>query len=90
MGLIEKIVETESANRVLATPELLENSVTQAVLNEVSTMLPLLALAEGAERQKEVNRILTGLLMNYKLSNVGEKERVQRSTTTSFRWCRTR
>jgi len=48
------------------------------------------ALAEGAERQKEVNRILTGLLMNYKLSNVGEKERVQRSTTTSFRWCRTR
>ena len=49
-----------------------------------------LALAEGAERQKEVNRILTGLLMNYKLSNVGEKERVQRSTTTSFRWCRTR
>ena len=154
--LIEKIVETESANRVLATPELLENSVTQAVLNEISTMMPLLALttcaqsdggksdvqnytqlmlelcttiahtanspemhsacfqilvsgldgespplilldklvdlalAEGEERQKEVNRILTGLLMNYKLSNVGVAAQMQRSTTTSFRWCRTR
>lgn len=56
MGLIEKIVETESANRVLATPELLENSVTQAVLNEVSTVLPLLALATRAEEGRSDRR----------------------------------
>lgn len=132
--LIRVIALTENSNRVLSSPASLENSVTQMVLGEISSVMPLLsllptssnnsselynytqlmlglcttishtvdspeiraacfqilvssldsespplivlpnivdiALSDSEERQKEVNRILTGLLMNYELKNV--------------------
>ena len=133
--LIRVITLTENSNQVLCSPTSLENSVTQMVLGEISSVMPMLsllpassdpsfsemhdytqmmldlcttiahtvdnsdiraacfqilvssldsespplvvlpnivdiALDDNEERQKEVNRILTGLLMNYDLKNV--------------------
>lgn len=133
--LIRVITLTENSNQVLCSPTSLENSVTQMVLGEISSVMPMLsllpassdpsfsemhdytqmmldlcttiahtvdnsdiraacfqilvssldsespplvvlpnivdiALDDNEERQKEVNRILTGLLMNYELKNV--------------------
>ena len=73
LSLIEGIMSSADSKEIrVSTFQILTSALGgDAPCVVILPCLVKIAIADGQERQREVNQLLTGLLMNFKLENVG-------------------
>ena len=79
LSLIEGLTSAVDSSEIRAALfQILTTALAGATPCVILPCLVKIALVDGEERQREVNQLLTGLLMNFKLERVGVRVQAER------------